>query len=108
MSTATALRPAAGPNIAWLPITLVFVVGAAIGAVASAAVIPAVSDSPPSVTAAAAANTELTRLLGNMDTAAERGDTRLFVEFRQELSQLIGSTDISGYRALRGIDTPGE
>ena len=109
MSTpaATALRPFPAPRIAWLPVALVFVVGASIGAVASASMIQttevtSVSAGPTSP------DTELTRLLGNMDTAAQRGDTRLFIGFREDLAQLIASTDIAAYQALRGIDTAGE
>lgn len=108
MSTpaATALKPFPAPRIAWLPVALVFVVGASIGAVASASMIQ--TTEVTSVSGPTSPDTELTRLLGNMDTAAERGDTRLYLGFREDLAQLIASTDIAAYQALRSLDTAGE
>ena len=104
---ATTLRPFPGPRLAWLPVALVFVVGTSIGAVASASLIhPTEVVSAPS--GPTAPDTELTRLLGNMDAAAQRGDVRLFIGFREDLAQLIASTDIAAYQALRSIDTAGE
>ncbi len=109
MSTATAtVRPTASPRIAWLPVALVFVVGTTIGAVASASVIAlAPGDSGDSAAQEAVApTTQLTRLLGNMDAAAQRGDIRLFVEFRQDLVQLIGAAGVAHFEALRGVEPP--
>jgi hypothetical protein len=107
--TATALRPAHAPRFAW-PIALVFVAGTAIGAISSAAVISQVSGGAgaPSVVEPGAADSQLTRLLSNMEAAAQRGDTRLFVTFRQDLAELIGTVGMAEYRSLRGIDTSGE
>ena len=102
--TATLVRPQAGMRIAWLPVAVVFAVGITIGAVASAAVIarsPAETGGPV-VAEPAAPNTELTRLLGNTEAAAERGDIRLFLEFRNDLAELIGSAGMAEYQALRG------
>lgn len=102
--TATVLRPPAGMRIAWLPVALVFVVGITIGAVASAAVIarsPAETGGPVAAEPVAP-NTELTRLLGNTEAAAQRGDIRLFLEFRTDLAELIGSAGMAEYQALRG------
>jgi hypothetical protein len=106
--TASVLRPAQPTRIAWLPVALVFVVGATIGAVAAASVFT-VSQGDPAAGADAepiGPNSQLTRLLGNMDAAADRGDTRLFVEFRQDLVDLIGAAGAAEYEALRGVETP--
>jgi hypothetical protein len=108
--TATALRPAPGLRIAWLPVVLVFVVGITIGAVGSASLIAqSRTDSGGGVvTEPTAANTELTRLLGNLEAAAQRGDVRLFIEFREDLAALIRSAGMAEYQALRSVASPGE
>ncbi len=103
--TATVVRPAAGSRLGWSPLALVFVIGATVGVVASA---PFHAQSPASVgggtgVAQGAPASELTRLLGNMDAAAEHGDIRLFVEFRQDLADLIGAAGMAQYEELRGI-----
>jgi hypothetical protein len=107
--TATALRPARAPGAAWLVVVAVFVVGTVIGAVATSIISRAPVD--PAVQAAvepAAPETELTRLLGNMDAAAERGEVRLFIGFREDLAELVSSAGIAEYAALRGIGTSGD
>ena len=95
-----------GPRIAWLPVAIVFVIGTTIGVVGTASVIAlSPGDSNGSV-AQPIANTQLTRLLGNMDAAAERGDARLFAEFREDLVQLMGAANFAKYQALRGVAPP--
>ena len=101
------LRPTTGTRIAWLPVALVFVIGTAIGVVGSASVIALTAGGPAdSVAQEPVANTQLTRLLGNMDAAAQRGDTRIFVESRQDLIELLGAADFAAYQALRGVAPP--
>ena len=105
MSTpsASGLRPALAPRIAWIPIVAVFVIGAAIGGFAASAV-TAPTQGQQIVTGPPASTTELSRLVRNMDAAAQRGETRLFVEFREELAGLIRAAGIAEYEWLRGID----
>ena len=100
----TVLRPSAGPRIAWLPVALVFVIGTTIGAVGTASVFSlSAGDSDGSITQPIA-NTQLTRLLGNMNAAARRGDTRMFVQFRQDLVELVGAAGVAEFEAVRGIE----
>ena len=95
-----------GPRIAWLPVALVFVIGTTIGVVGTASMIAlSPGDSSGSVVQPVA-DTQLTRLLGNMDAAAERGDTRMFVESRQDLIELLGAANFAAYQALRGVAPP--
>ena len=107
--TVTALRPARAAGTAWLAVIAVFIVGTAIGATATSMISRAAAE--PAVQAAAepaAQEIELTRLLGNMEAAAQRGDVRLFLAFREDLAALIGSTGMAELASLRGIDTSGE
>ena len=100
------LRPTTGTRIAWLPVALVFVIGTTIGVIGTASVIAlSPGDSSGSVVQPVA-DTQLTRLLGNMDAAAERGDARLFAEFRQDLIQLMGAANFAKYQELRGVAPP--
>jgi DNA-binding CsgD family transcriptional regulator/tetratricopeptide (TPR) repeat protein len=92
--TATALRPLSGPRIAWLPVALVLVAGASIGAVASAAMIQPTEVTSVVSAGPTSADTELTRLLGNMDVAAQRGDTRMFIEFRERRNDRVMRVDV--------------
>ena len=99
-------RTTTSPRVAWLPVALVFVIGTTIGVAGTASVIAlSPGDSSGSV-AQPIANTQLTRLLGNMDAAAERGDARLFAEFREDLVQLMGAANFAKYQALRGVAPP--
>ena len=93
-----AVRPAPAFRFASWPVVLVFAVGTAIGALASASAF-AISQSDPATPAAgeAAQSGELSRLIGNMDAAAQRGDTRLFIEYQNDLAQLVRSATISNY-----------
>ena len=103
----TVLRPTTGPRIAWLPVALIFVIGTTIGAVGTASAIALTAGgSGEPVAQEPIANAQLTRLLGNMDAAAQRGDTRMFVEFRQNLVELIGAAGFAEYAALRGVAPP--
>jgi hypothetical protein len=110
MSTiATTHRPARAAGAAWLAVIAVFVVGTAIGAAATTMFSRAPADTNvPAAVEPATPDTELTRLLGDMDAAAERGDVRLFVGFRENLADLIRSVGIARYEALRGIGSSGE
>jgi hypothetical protein len=102
----TVPRTTTGTRIAWLPVALIFVIGAIVGVVGTASVIVlSPGDSNGSVVQPIA-NTQLTRLLGNMDAAAERGDARLFAEFRQDLVELMGAAGFAEYQALRGVVQP--
>jgi hypothetical protein len=104
--SASAFQPAPGPRIAWLPVALVFIVGTTIGAIGAASAVTFSQGSATDVPAAVTPNTDLTRLLGNMDAAAARGDVRLFVAFRQDLVELIGAAGVAEYEALRGVEPP--
>jgi hypothetical protein len=106
--TATVARPAAGPRIGWSPLALVFVIGATLGVVASAPFHPQAPASAGTGAAQAAPATEMSRLLGNMDAAAQRGDIRLFIQFRQDLAELIGGSGMAQYEELRGISPSGQ
>lgn len=101
--TASALRTAPAPRMTWIPIAVVFVIGAALGGVASMSFVSQTQNQQV-VADPAAPNTELTRLLGSMDAAAQRGETRLFIQFREELAGLIRAAGMADYEALRGID----
>ena len=102
----TVPRTTTGPRIAWLPVALVFVIGTTIGVVGTAAVIALTSGDSNGSVAEPIQETQLTRLLGNMDAAAQRGDARLFAESRQDLIELMGAADFAKYQALRGIAPP--
>jgi hypothetical protein len=106
--TASVLRREYGPGVAWLAVIAVFVVGTAIGAVSASMIQPTQADPNAPAVVEQAPETELTRLLGNMDAAAERGDTRHFVQFRESLARLIRTSSISDYEALRGTGAAGE
>ena len=81
----------------WLPVALVFVIGTTIGVVGTASVIAlSQGDSTGSLTQPIQ-QTQLTRLLGNMDAAAERGDARLFAESRQDLIELLGAAGFAKF-----------
>jgi len=100
MSTtgSVAVRPAPTFRVASWPVLIVFAVGTAIGALASASafvIIQADAGTPPA--AEATSSGQLSRLVGNMEAAAQRGDTRLFIEFRNDLAQLVRSATISNY-----------
>jgi hypothetical protein len=102
--TATVLRPTRIAGAPWLAVIAVFVVGTATGAVATSMLSRSPADANvPAAVEPQPPHSELTRLLGNMDAAAERGDVRLFVGFREDLAKLIGSTSVTEYAALRGI-----
>ena len=102
--SATALQPARAPRIAWLPVALVFIVGTTIGAIAAASAINFSQADGTEVPAAVVPNAELGRLLGNMDAAAARGEARLFLAWRQDLTELIGAAGVAKYEAARGVD----
>jgi hypothetical protein len=104
--TATVARPVAATRMAWLPVALVFMIGTTIGVVGTASVIALSPGDTGGSVAQPAVNTQLTRLLGNMDEAAERGNARLFAEYRQDLIQLIGAAGVAEYERLRGNDSP--
>ena len=93
-----AVRPAPAFRVASWPVVIVFAVGTAIGALASASAF-AISQADPATPAAGEATQsgELSRLIGNMDAAAQRGDTRLFIEYQNDLAQLVRSATISNY-----------
>ena len=93
-----AVRPAPAFRVASWPVLIVFAVGTAIGALASAsAFVITQSDAATPAAVRAAPSGELSRLVGNMEAAAQRGDTRLFLEFRNDLAQLVRSATISKY-----------
>jgi hypothetical protein len=100
MSTtgSVAVRPAPALRIASWSVLIVFAVGIGIGVLLSASAF-ALSQSDPTAPAAevTAPPNELSRLDGNMEAAAERGDIRLFIEFREDLAQLVSSATISNY-----------
>lgn len=102
----TVPRTTTGPRIAWLPVALVFMIGTTIGVVGTASVIALSPGESNGSVAQPIANTQLTRLLGNMDAAAQRGDTRMFAEFRQDLVELMGAAGFAEYQALRGVVQP--
>jgi hypothetical protein len=107
--SASALQPARAPRIAVLPVALVFIVGTTIGAIGAASTITfSQADAGTDVPAAVTSNTELARLLGNLDAAAERGDIRLFLAFRQDLVELIGAAGVAEYEAVRGVNLAGQ
>ena len=102
----TVPRTTTGQRIAWLPVALVFVIGTTIGVVGTASVIAlSQGDSSDSVIQPIQ-KTQLTRLLGNMDAAAERGDARLFAESRQDLIELLGAAGFAKFGALHGVAPP--
>ena len=105
-SATTVPQQPTSPRIAWLLVAIVFVIGTTIGVAGTAAVIAlSPGDSNGSV-AQPIRGTQLTRLLGNMDAAAQRGDARLFAESRQELIELMGAAGFARYQELRGVAPP--
>jgi len=93
-----AVRPAPAFRVASWPVVIVFAVGTAIGALASAsAFLITQSDAGTPAAGGTAQSGELSRLIGNMDAAAQRGDTRLFIEYQNDLAQLVSSATISNY-----------
>ena len=93
-----AVRPAPAFRVASWPVLIVFAVGTAIGALASASAFAIIqSDAGTPAAGGATSSGELSRLVGNMEAAAQRGDTRLFIEFQNDLAQLVRSATISNY-----------
>ena len=100
MSTtgSVAVRPAPAFRVASWPVLVVFAIGTAIGALASAsAFVITQSDAATPAAAGTSSPAELTRLVGKMEAAAQRGDTRLFIEYQNDLAQLVRSATISNY-----------
>ena len=105
-SAQTVPQQPTSPRTAWLLVAIVFVIGTTIGVVGTASVIALSPGDTAGSVAQPTVNTQLTRLLGNMDEAAERGNARLFAEYRQDLIQLIGAAGVAEYERLRGNDSP--
>ena len=105
-SATTVSRQPTRQRIAWLPVALVFVIGTTIGVVGTASVIALSSGGSNESVAQPNTETQLTRLLGNMDAAAQRGDARLFAESRQDVIELMGAAGFAEYQALRGVAPP--
>jgi hypothetical protein len=92
---------------AWAGLALAFAIGSTGGAI-----VATVADQPnagsPAAVELTGAQAELTSLIAKADGAADRGDVRLFIGFRDELAAYIGGIDVATYQDLRGLGLEGE
>ena len=101
----TRTKPTAWTGLMTLAVIATLVVGSAIGSVTTLAFSAAAADAPT----ISAPNTgavcdetgfNYSRLLGNVRAAAQRGDIRAFVAFRNDLANLIRQTGLEGSTQL--------